>query len=664
MFRITTNYLKGRKIYLSLMTIGAIFIMTAFSTATIINIPDDYSTIQAGIDASNTFDTVLVAPGHYVENVNFKGKNIVLTSHFMFDQDTDYIFNTIIDGSNQSHPDTGSAVLLVNYEATITILQGFTITGGTGTLYEWQGGSFDRVGGGIYLRYSTAIVQYNYIYGNNCNNVEGIYSGGGGGIKVAEGSATIRNNIIAYNEGPYGAGIGIDHCNPIIKNNVIAYNSGGSKYSGSGIQINVSTATIENNTFVGNVSPLTGAAIRIFGTSTPTMRNNLIWYNEGPPPHVNGYTSADYCNIEINNLIGTGNISVEPHLDMSVWMYPYDDSQDIDGGDPSTAYYDVENPGDPGTALWPAYGSLTNDIGAYGGPGAFPFHPARIYSDVNYGLAPLSVSFEAQAGDEISNWIWDFDDGDSGSVRVTSHVFDTPGQFDVVLAAVTTANDTLTNIKPIYALADTIKTEDIEYSPSASTQIEAVIELVNNAPAREILLPVEFGGDIELEYNSYNTTGCRTDGFTGIEVTVDGTAKTLLFSIKSDLENPEYLPAGSGPVLNIVFDVIETSSEGTVISLDGFDDKLPNITSDGFEYTPETDDGNITLAYICGDSNMDGSVNIADASYIINAIFFGGNQPDPIEAADANADGSMNIADASYLVNYIFFGGNPPCYTE
>ena len=65
-------------------------------------------------------------------------------------------------------------------------------------------------------------------------------------------------------------------------------------------------------------------------------------------------------------------------------------------------------------------------------------------------------------------------------------------------------------------------------------------------------------------------------------------------------------------------------------------------------------------SYICGDANSDGSCNIADASYIINAIFFGGTQPNPIEAADANGDGSMNIADASYIINWIFFGGGAP----
>jgi len=66
-------------------------------------------------------------------------------------------------------------------------------------------------------------------------------------------------------------------------------------------------------------------------------------------------------------------------------------------------------------------------------------------------------------------------------------------------------------------------------------------------------------------------------------------------------------------------------------------------------------------AFVCGDANGDGTVNIADASYILNYIFFGGGRPSPLEAADANADGSANIADASYLINGIFFGGDPPC---
>ena len=78
-------------------------------------------------------------------------------------------------------------------------------------------------------------------------------------------------------------------------------------------------------------------------------------------------------------------------------------------------------------------------------------------------------------------------------------------------------------------------------------------------------------------------------------------------------------------------------------------------------FTTPTPGASNGASFILGDANGDGSLNIADASYIINAIFFGGTRPDPIEAADANSDGSMNIADASFIINYVFFGGPAPC---
>jgi len=68
----------------------------------------------------------------------------------------------------------------------------------------------------------------------------------------------------------------------------------------------------------------------------------------------------------------------------------------------------------------------------------------------------------------------------------------------------------------------------------------------------------------------------------------------------------------------------------------------------------------ITLSYICGDSNGDSDVNIGDAVNIINYVFKGGTTPNPLNAADANNDGDVNVADAVYLVNYIFKGGSAP----
>lgn len=65
-------------------------------------------------------------------------------------------------------------------------------------------------------------------------------------------------------------------------------------------------------------------------------------------------------------------------------------------------------------------------------------------------------------------------------------------------------------------------------------------------------------------------------------------------------------------------------------------------------------------SYVCGDGNGDGSVNIADAVYIINYVFKSGTAPDPIESGDVNDDNDCNIGDAVYVINYVFNSGAAP----
>jgi len=61
---------------------------------------------------------------------------------------------------------------------------------------------------------------------------------------------------------------------------------------------------------------------------------------------------------------------------------------------------------------------------------------------------------------------------------------------------------------------------------------------------------------------------------------------------------------------------------------------------------------------LCGDVNNDGSVDVADLTYLVDYLFRGGPAPIPWKCVgDFNGDGSVDVSDLSYLVDYLFRGG-------
>ncbi len=114
-------------------TFFLVLFVFSLSNANTIKVPQDFTTIQGAINASTNGDTVLVASGTYYENINFNGKNIVLTSNYGITGDASYIKSTIINGSTPAHPDTASCVRIISGEDSTAVLQGFTLTGGKGT---------------------------------------------------------------------------------------------------------------------------------------------------------------------------------------------------------------------------------------------------------------------------------------------------------------------------------------------------------------------------------------------------------------------------------------------------------------------------------------------------------------------------------------------------
>ena len=63
-----------------------ILLIFCFTYASVINIPAEILTVQQGIDAFTSGDTIIVAPGTYYESFDIREKNISVPSNYLFDE--------------------------------------------------------------------------------------------------------------------------------------------------------------------------------------------------------------------------------------------------------------------------------------------------------------------------------------------------------------------------------------------------------------------------------------------------------------------------------------------------------------------------------------------------------------------------------------------------
>lgn len=317
---------------------------SSFVLGAIIHVPGDQATIQDGVDAAiSGVDEVVVAAGTYGETIDFGGKAITVRS-------SGGAAVTTIDGTG-----LGATVVVCNSsEGSDSVLEGFTITGGSG----FFGGGMSNSGASPTVR--------------DCvfdTNPAGLF---GGGIYNTTGSAptVIRCVFIGNSAGSNGAGVYNTNSTPVLSNCAfignVASNNGGGVYNDS------SDPTVRNCTFQGNSGAFGGGMYN--GSSNPGITNCIFWQNsdsggmdESAQIHnASAVPVVNFCNVQ-GGWTGTGgdNLNVDPNFVNAVGgnLRLLGGSPCVNAGDNSVVTESVDLDGNPrivnGTVDMGAYESST-----------------------------------------------------------------------------------------------------------------------------------------------------------------------------------------------------------------------------------------------------------------------------------------------------------------
>ncbi|MFH2001477.1 MAG: right-handed parallel beta-helix repeat-containing protein, partial [Planctomycetota bacterium] len=308
-----------------LMVTSLIFVFSVIGFSATLDVPTAaYPTIQSAINAAAWVgDTVRVAPGTYMENIDFSGKAVMVKS-------SDGAYVTVIDGGQLR-----SVVTFDKGEGAGSVLDGFTIRNGSGTIingYQACGGGIfcdnassptiinneivtnvvQYYGGGIYCQYgSSPLIKGNLV-------MENLSQDDGAGIACwFDSNAHITDNRILFNHA-FGGGGGIDcwDSDVIVTDNMIAHNDSLNSSGGGMRAVSYANPVITSNTFCENFAAGSGGGIAGMSYTNLKIYNCIFWDDMAPTiPEIYLWNfstaSVNFSNVA-GGYAGPGNIALPP----------------------------------------------------------------------------------------------------------------------------------------------------------------------------------------------------------------------------------------------------------------------------------------------------------------------------------------------------------------
>ncbi len=339
---------------------------TPTHVCTVIQVPQDYMTIQEAIDAALDCDTILVDDGTYTgdknKNIDFMGKEITVTS-------INGAENCVIDCESD-----GRGVMIFRGEGSDSVLNGITVSNsaasyGAGIYIQGSSPTISNCiisscmsesdGGGIYCGNSSyPMISNTVIIGNtaggmggafycrdfsdptitDCNITEnyaqhcgGVYSYNAaphlisstisrnyglhnGGVYCDIGSACTLENCAVINNSAADQGGGLHYASSssetLVKNCLLAGNE--TEQSGGAVECWYANPTFLNCTFSENSAGSQGGAMNCLN-SAPVIKGSIFWNNTPDEIGTMGVSVIymTYSNVE-GGFEGEGNMNADP----------------------------------------------------------------------------------------------------------------------------------------------------------------------------------------------------------------------------------------------------------------------------------------------------------------------------------------------------------------